>query len=68
MFPGETEGIQIVEMQQILGAPTLEEIQEYKKTLICNQASDLFEKLCNLEKNEKMNLVEMLKQSPAYKN
>jgi serine/threonine protein kinase len=34
MFPGDAEGLQIVEMQQILGCPSEEEINYYEEKLI----------------------------------
>ena len=34
MFPGEAEGIQIVEMQQILGPPNDEELEYYERNLV----------------------------------
>jgi glycogen synthase kinase 3 beta len=34
MFPGETEGLQVVEMQQILGPPSKEELEFYKQHLV----------------------------------
>ena len=56
MFPGEAEGIQIVEMQQILGPPNDEELEYYERNLVEQTVNDLFKRVTKLEKNEKLDL------------
>jgi len=67
MFPGDTEGLQIIEMQQILGAPdeyTIETIE--KEMQVEKNVMELFRKCCNLEKNQKLDLLQMFKSCRAY--
>lgn len=66
MFPGEAEGIQIVEMQQILGPPTDEELEFYERNLVEMTVNDLFKRVTKLERNEKLDLFKMFKSSPAF--
>ena len=56
MFPGEAEGIQIVEMQQILGPPNDEELEYYERNLVEQTVNDLFKRVTKLERNEKLDL------------
>lgn len=51
MFPGDAEGLQIVEMQQILGPPTEYQINYFEQELIEQNVLDLFKRCCRLEKN-----------------
>jgi serine/threonine protein kinase len=51
MFPGDAEGIQIVEMQQILGPPNDDELMYYQRYLIESNINELFKRCCQLEKN-----------------
>ena len=66
MFPGEAEGIQIVEMQQILGPPNEYEMNYYEKSLIEQNVAELFKRCCQLEKNGKIDILQMLKSSSAF--
>lgn len=66
MFPGEAEGIQIVEMQQILGPPSEEELEFYEKNLVEQTVNDLFKRVTKLDRNEKLDLFQMFKSSPAF--
>ena len=66
MFPGEAEGLQIVEMQQILGSPSEYEINFYMRNLIDQNVGDLFKRCCNLERNKRLNIFDMLRASPAF--
>jgi len=51
MFPGDAEGLQIVEMQQILGSPSQDVIDYYQRELIDQNVSELFKRCCRLERN-----------------
>ena len=66
MFPGDAEGLQIVEMQQILGCPSQDEMDYYEQHLIETNVNELFKRTCKLEKNQKLNIHDMLRSSPAY--
>lgn len=66
MFPGDTEGIQIVEMQQILGPPSEYELNKYAQNYIDKNVSELFHRCTQLESNQKMNLFDMFRSSPAF--
>lgn len=66
MFPGDAEGIQIVEMQQILGPPNDDEVMYYQRYLIEQNINELFKRCCQLEKNQKLSIFTMLKSTPAF--
>ena len=66
MFPGEAEGIQIIEMQQILGPPSDEELEYYERNLVEPHVNDLFKRVTKLERNEKLDILNMFKTSPAF--
>lgn len=66
MFPGESEGVQVVEMQQILGPPTDQEIGYYKQKLIEHNVFELFQRCTQLERNSKIDILTMLKTSPGF--
>lgn len=51
MFPGDTEGVQIIEMQQILGPPSEYEMNHFQAKLIEKNVFELFQRCCQLEKN-----------------
>jgi len=51
MFPGDSEGNQIIEMQQILGPPSDRELDHYQRNLLDHNVNDLFRRICKLEKN-----------------
>jgi serine/threonine protein kinase len=66
MFPGDSEGIQILEFQQILGPPNEYEMSYYKQHLIENNVNELFSKITRIDRNKKLDILTMLKCSEAY--
>ena len=66
MFPGDAEGLQLLEMQQILGPPTDKELQFYQEHLLSDSVNDLFKRSCNLEKNDALSIFDLLRSSTAF--
>ena len=66
MFPGDSEGIQLIENQQILGPPTEKELSILKQEYVDANCYDLFKKLSNIDTCQKISIVELLKKSPGY--
>lgn len=53
-------------MQQILGPPSDEEIQYLENNLIEKNVMELFKRCTQLEKNEKLNIFDLLRSTSAY--
>lgn len=67
MFPGESEGLQLVEIQQILGAPSDAELQHYQEVMNVDQnVLKLFTKVTKMDNNKKLEILEMFKASNAH--
>ena len=66
MFPGDSEGVQLVENQQILGPPTEEELQILRAEYIEQNCYELFKKISNIDLNQKISIFELLKKSPGF--
>lgn len=66
MFPGDSEGIQLVENMQILGPPTDDELQTLKREYIEANCHELFRKISNIDSNQKISIFELLKKCPGF--
>lgn len=66
MFPGESEGLQILEMQQILGPPSDQELKNLENYFLESSVHEFFERICKLEKNQKLDIQKMLMSSSAF--
>ena len=67
IFPGDSEGLQLVEMQMILGPPTEQDLQSFQEQHALDvHVMKLFSRLTKLDANEKLDILTMLKASPVY--
>ena len=67
MFPGDTEGLQLIEIQQILGAPSEYDLNEMQKN--CNLEEDvnkMFTRILKIKTNQKIEIFDLLRCSKNY--
>ena len=65
MFPGESEGTTLLEIQQIIGRPSQTQLAEFQLEIKAdNKIMEMFHKMTHMEKSEKLDLVHMLKLLP----
>ena len=62
MFPGDTEGLQLIEIQQILGAPSEYDLNEMQKN--CHLEEDvnkMFTRILKIKTNQKIEIFDLLR-------
>ena len=69
LFPGDSEGLQLIEMQQIIGKPSEKQLMNLDQEMqIQPSMMKMLGSVIDLEKNDRVKMVDLLSLCPGYKN